>query len=242
MIEQHIRNLLSFTIQSMTLFFKRLTAIILTAFVLFLSTTLLAQDAQPPFWNDIQAFKKSDERIAPPHGKILMIGSSSFTFWQDVSKYLPGYPFINRGFGGSSLPHLIRYFDDIVTPYKPRQILIYCGENDLAGNVPADTVVARFKTLFHMLREQNKKAKITYVSMKPSPSRQHLLDMMKEGNEKIKTWLETQRRTSYVDVYSKMVDENGIPNPEIFVKDRLHMNGNGYEIWAKEIQPHLLKN
>lgn len=195
----------------------------------------------PPFWKEIQAFKKSDSILMPPQGKILLIGSSSFTYWKDVSHYLPGYPLINRGFGGSSLPHLIRYFDDIVTPYKPRQILIYCGENDLGGTITGDTVFSRFKTLFNMLRNQNKKAKITYISMKPSPSRAHLMAEMRSGNQQIREWLKTKKRTSFVDVYTPMTDSAGAPLEDIFLDDKLHMNAKGYTIWAKEIAPHLLK-
>ena len=219
--------------------------IFISLFFLFLLTnnTGFAQTNQaPPFWNDIQQFKKMDSTLMPPKGKILMIGSSSFTNWKDVGYYLQGYPLINRGFGGSSLPDLIRYFDDIVTPYKPRQILIYCGENDLGPSVTADTVVERFKTLFNMIRKQDKKVMITYVSMKPSPSRANLMDKMRDGNEKIKAWLQTKKYTSFVDVYDKMLLPDGKPIPDIFLKDSLHMNAKGYSIWQKEIAPYLLKN
>ncbi len=196
----------------------------------------------PPFWNDIQQFKKMDSTLMPPKGKILMIGSSSFTNWKDVGYYFQGYPMINRGFGGSSLPHLIRYFDNIVTPYRARQILIYCGENDLSPNVPADTVVERFKRLYYMIRKQDKKVLITYISMKPSPSRASAKDKMIEGNEKIRNWLGTKKHTSFVDVFNKMLLPDGKPIPDIFLKDSLHMNAKGYTIWQKEIAPHLLKN
>lgn len=215
--------------------------------LLFFTLTILTNpletnaQSQKPFWNDIQAFKKQDSSIMPPKGKILMIGSSSFTFWKDVSSFLPGYPFINRGFGGSSLPHLIDYFDDIVKPYKPRQIIIYCGENDLGGNINGDSVVQRFKTLFHMIRHYDKKVQVTYISMKPSPSRAHLMKDMETGNQKIKEWLSTQKRAAFIDVYHLMLDNQGNPKPEIFRNDKLHMNEKGYQIWAKEIAPYLLK-
>src|SRR5262245_50060214 len=81
----------------------------------------------PPFWNDIQNFKKQDSVSFPPKNAILFIGSSSFTNWKDVQNYFPGYTIINRGFGGSTLLDQIRYFNDIVFLYEPKQIVIYCG-------------------------------------------------------------------------------------------------------------------
>lgn len=208
----------------------------------FLSPAILQAQTGRPYWNDIESFKKQDSVLMPPTGKILMIGSSSFTFWQDVGRFLPGYPFINRGFGGSSLIHLIDYFDDIVKPYKPRQILIYCGENDLGGNVNGDTVFHRFQTLFNMIRRYDKKVLVTYVSMKPSPSRAHLMKDMETGNRKIQEWLQTQKKAQFVDVYHLMLDGAGNPISEIFRDDKLHMNDKGYWIWAKAIAPYLLKN
>src|SRR5436189_4015614 len=105
---------------------------------------------RPPFWNDIQTFKKQDSIQMPPQHEILFVGSSSFTKWTDVQNYFPGYTIINRGFGGSSLPDVIRYENDVIFKYKPRQIVIYCGENDLAASdtVTAKMVFDRFKKLF----------------------------------------------------------------------------------------------
>ena len=73
-----------------------------------------------PFWDDIQAFKHQDSIQMPPQHAILFVGSSSFTKWTDVQNYFPGYTIINRGFGGSSLPDVIRYENDVIFKYKPK--------------------------------------------------------------------------------------------------------------------------
>ena len=204
---------------------------------------LSAQDQKPAFWDDIQAFKKQDSDSFPPKNAILFIGSSSFTMWKDVQQYFPSYRIINRGFGGSSLPDVIRYANDIILPYQPKQIVIYCGENDLAASdtVTAKLVFIRFKQLFTIIRNRYPKVKVTYVSMKPSPSRQLLLSKMISGNELIKNYLSAKKRTSYVDVYKEMIDDEGKPRPDLFLDDNLHMNKTGYAIWHKFIEPHLLK-
>ena len=112
--------------------------------------------AHPPFWADIQNFKKQDSVSFPSKNAILFIGSSSFTKWKDVQDYFPGYTIINRGFGGSTLLDQIRYANDIIFPYEPKQIVIYCGENDLASSdtVTAEMVVDRFKELYKMIRNK----------------------------------------------------------------------------------------
>jgi len=197
----------------------------------------------PPFWNDIQNFKKQDSASFPPGNAILLIGSSSFTKWTDVQDYFPGYTIVNRGFGGSTLLDEIFYVNDIVFPYQPKQIIIYCGENDLASSdtVTAAMVFDRFKQLFQMIRNKTE-APIAYISMKPSPSRRHLFPKMREGNQLIKDFLVTQKNTAFIDVHQKMLNAADEPIPEIFLDDSLHMNAKGYAIWQKEIQPYLLKD
>jgi lysophospholipase L1-like esterase len=198
--------------------------------------------ADQPFWNDIQNFKKQDSVSFPPKNVILLIGSSSFTKWTDVQDYFPGYTIINRGFGGSTLLDEIRYVNDIVFPYQPKQIIIYCGENDLASSdtVTASMVLDRFKQLFQMMRDKSE-APIAYISMKPSPSRRHLFPKMREGNQLIKDFLATQKNTAFIDVHQKMLDLTGEPLPEIFLDDSLHMNAKGYAIWKKEMEHYMQK-
>lgn len=218
---------------------KLIKKIIYAAVILL--TALLTQ-AQP-FADEISAFKKQDSLTFPPKHAILFVGSSSFRMWKDVQDYFPAYPIVNRGFGGSAFPDIIRYADQIILPYQPKQILIYCGENDFAGNEKLEPVevAERFKQLFAIIREKYKKVPIAYVSMKPSPSRKHLMTKFDAANMLIKDFLATKKRTDYIDVYHAMLQEDGTPIPDIFIQDNLHMNAKGYHIWQKIIEPYLLK-
>ena len=216
---------------------------ILFSVLVIFSVGVAAQKEMPPFWEDIQVFKKQDSISFPGTGKILFVGSSSFTNWKDVQNYFPGYPVINRGFGGSSLPDVIRYREDVIFKYKPKQIIIYCGENDLAASdtVSAETVIARFKELFHLIRGRFKKIPVVFISLKPSPSRQHLMPKMLIANLAIKNYLKKKKKTVFIDVYQNMLNPDGSPLKDIFIEDSLHMNAEGYAIWQKLIGPHLLK-
>src|SRR4051812_11502670 len=186
--------------------------------VLFISFTRLAFSQEPPFWNDVQAFKKQDSVHIPPPYEILFVGSSSFTKWTDLQNYFPNYPIINRGFGGSTLLDVIMYADNVILPYQPKQVVIYCGENDLAysDTVSAQTVANRFSTLFDIIRHTWEKVPIDFVSIKPSPSRARLMPKMVEANNIIQSFLKARSNTAFIDVYHKMLDANGKPIGEIF--------------------------
>jgi lysophospholipase L1-like esterase len=214
----------------------------LRLFFLFLGTCLSTQ-AQP-FAADIAVFKKQDSISFPAAGQILFVGSSSFTSWKDVQEYFPGYKILNRGFGGSSMPDIIRYANDIIIPYKPIQIVIYCGENDIAGDtsVTGEIVFDRFRELYKTIRTNLGHVSITYISMKPSPSRWHWRSKMMDGNKRVDKFLSKKKRNGkYISVWNAMLGANGEPKPEIFLRDNLHMNKDGYAIWQKIIEPFLIK-
>lgn len=213
---------------------------LLFSFVFF--SNLYAQQC-PAFWNDILAFKKKDSAQFPPKNAILFIGSSSFTNWKDVHDDFPGYTIINRGFGGSSLQDVIRYTYDILLPYQPKQVVIYCGENDLAAssNIQAADVLKRFKTLYGIIRQNLPNTVVHFVSLKPSPSRKHLFGKMQQANKQIRDFLQKEKKAGFINVYNAMLDETGNPKKEIFLKDELHMNASGYAIWKKILLPYLMK-
>jgi len=214
----------------------------LTMKTLLLSLLLISLNAiSQPFIEEITAFKIQDSIHFPAKKSNLFVGSSSFRLWQNIKQDFPKHKITNRGFGGSSLPDVIRYADDIIFPYKPKQIIIYCGENDLAGSdtITAQTVANRFIQLFSMIRNKWKKMPVVFISIKPSPSREHLLPKMKEANRLIREFLATQRKTRFIDVFSLMLDAQGKPRKELFGPDMLHMNATGYAIWQKELEPVL---
>jgi lysophospholipase L1-like esterase len=160
-----------------------------------------------------------------------------------VAEYFPEFSIINRGFGGSTLADQIRYVNEIVFPYAPKQIVIYCGENDFAASdtVTSGLVTHRFVTLFNLIRAKLPDVTITYVTMKPSPSRWHLADKFVEANKNIQDFMEQKPNTSFINIWDAMLDNNSVPDKSLFLDDMLHINSKGYDIWQKAIEPHLIQ-
>jgi lysophospholipase L1-like esterase len=199
--------------------------------------------AQPRFYEEIKAFKKQDSIKAPPKNAILFVGSSSFRLWKDLNEYFPGYTIINRGFGGSTFPDIMEYVNDIIIPYAPKQIVIYCGDNDLASSdaITPRIVLNRFKNLVTVIRVKLPDVNILYVAIKPSPSRAKLMPKIRAANVLISQYLSKDKNAAFVDIYNDMLDKRGRPVGVLFKEDSLHMNDNGYAIWKKAIAPKLLK-
>jgi lysophospholipase L1-like esterase len=199
----------------------------------------LAQ-TQPPFENEIQAFEAADKKTPPPASPILFTGSSSIRLWPDIQSSFPGKPVLNRGFGGSQLSDVRRYADRIIIPYKPKQIVLYAGENDLAsGNVTAQQTYDRFVDLFQYVRNQLPNVPFLFISIKQSPSRRKYYPAVDEANQLIKDYLTKQKNAQFVDIRPVMLQPNGQSRPELFKADSLHMTPAGYQEWTPLITPYL---
>lgn len=219
--------------------FKYFKAIICIS-IMFIVTNASAQN--PPFWKDIQAFKKQDSLAMPTHYKTLFIGSSSFTYWKTLEQDLPEYAPLNRAFGGSTLLDVIRYRATIFEKYKPENIVIYCGENDVASSdtVTGKVVFDRFKTLYQHIRTKFPKINVYYVSLKPSPLRWKMRDRMIAANNQIEQFCKKQKHLHFISIWNLML-QNERPIGAIFKSDSLHMNAKGYDIWIKEMRKRMKK-
>ena len=218
----------------------------LLTFLFFLGilTATAQTPSKIPFQDEIDVFIKKDSIAMPAANSILFVGSSSFNYWKDISNYFPGYPIINRGFGGSSLTDIIYFNQETILKYKPKQIYIYCGENDIAASdtITPAIVFERFKTLYTIIRTHlGNKVPVMYVSIKPSVARWSMEEKFVAANSLIRNFINKQKNTQFLDVHSAMLDTNGMVYKDIFIADKLHMNAKGYAIWQKIIAPTLVK-
>lgn len=214
---------------------------ILSAFLMLVFAFSFSQEKKPMFWEDIQHFKQLDREHTPPENAILLVGSSSFTKWTDVDRYFPNKHIINRGFGGSRLTDLNYYANDLLSPYQPKQIIVYCGENDFADNdkLKADAVVERFKTFYQKIRSRFPKVEVDFISIKYSPSREKLWPQMKEANTKIAAFMKKQPHAGFIDITKVMQDAEGKVRKDLFVEDMLHMTPEGYRLWTSVMDPYM---
>lgn len=205
----------------------------------FLPGALQAQTA--PFADEIADFARQDSITSPPERSIVFTGSSSIRMWNTLKSDFPSRPVLNRGFGGSQLKDVNHYFEQLITPYHPRQVVLYAGDNDInAGLTPAQ-VFEEFRTFAERLHRELPGTRLVYIAIKPSLARFAQYDKMQAANKQIQQYTKTHRWAQFADAGPAMLGTNGKPRPELFKEDGLHMTPAGYAIWTKTLRPYLAR-
>lgn len=184
----------------------------------------------------IAEFEAQDEQSPPAAGGVLFVGSSSIRLW-DLKQSFPEVAAINRGFGGSQMSDVVHYAGRIVTPYKPRAIVLYEGDNDLAANKTPEKVAADFSELLKKIRAELPEAKVVVIGCKPSPARWKLIAKQREANRLLAAACKADEHATFLDVEKPMLSADGVPRAELFREDKLHLNAEGYKLWTSLVQP-----
>ena len=197
------------------------------------------QEVIPPFEKEILAFEASDKTNPPPQDAVLFLGSSSIRLWKSLAADFPRHKVINRGFGGSQISDSVLHAGRIAIPYQPRLIVFYAGGNDIHGGRTPERVFADYKAFVAKIHAALPKTRIAYISIAGNPSRWSEVERVKEANRLIEAQTRTDSRLQFINVFPRMLGEDGQPRPGIFVADRLHMNERGYELWKEIVGPYL---
>lgn len=193
------------------------------------------------FQKEIDVFMHEDSIQFPGKVQVLFTGSSSIRKWEKLADDFPNYTVLNRGFGGSTIRHCTYFAPRIVLPYDPDIIVFYAGENDLAYDdmAPDSLPLHSFREYITLIHYFQPETHIFFLSMKPSPARWKHQKRFEHGNALIKDFIEADPRLHYVDVSTPMLDPSGKPKTDIWSRDKLHMNENGYRIWRGVIAEAL---
>lgn len=208
----------------------------------FSAAAQLREPSHAERWREaFDAWAAADKLRRPDTGGVVFVGSSSIRLWPGLESQFAGTApvVIQRGFGGSRLDECAAHLGPLVTQYRPRQVVLYAGENDLAEGRTPQQVLDSFAAFVRGVHAELPQAQITYVSIKPSPLRAALLPRVREANRLIADYVAGRPRLDYVDVYSRMVDSDGRVRAELFGDDALHLNAAGYALWREEISARL---
>jgi lysophospholipase L1-like esterase len=188
--------------------------------------------------NDIAKLQSAASAKPPAANPIVFVGSSSIRLWTNLAAHFPGLPVVNRGFGGSQLADVYNYADRLILPYRPQQVVIYAGGNDLHEGKSPEIVFGDFVALVKKIRSELPSTRISFISVGVSPSRWKEAGEVRRLNSLIELWCR-RHEVDFIDVVPLMLGPDGLPKADLYVDDRLHLNEKGYSLWREAVMPYL---
>lgn len=170
---------------------------------------------------------------------VVFTGSSSVRMWKDLATDFPNHKVVNAGFGGSQAVDLLHYVDELILKYRPTQVFIYEGDNDISAGKSTEIIMETLNLIVSAIKLELPDTEIVLIGAKPSISRWEMVDKYVHLNTEIEKYSAVTDGVKYADVWSGMLGQDSKPLPDIFIHDNLHMNRKGYEIWAREIGKFL---
>lgn len=207
--------------------------------LIFLSGILSAQDHKL-FQPEIDTIEKRYSGMINSRNLIIFTGSSSIRLWENLQSSFPEKNIINTGFGGSKMSDLLYFLDDVVLKYRPVEVFVYEGDNDLASGEKPATIKIEADSLIMRVHRVLPQTEIILLSVKPSPMRWALRDDYIELNRMYRSLPRIYGYVTFLDLWSPLIGPSGRPRKELYLPDSLHLNSSGYSIWA-EIVKKVLK-
>ena len=192
---------------------------------------------------DIEKFEQLDLSKSYPDDAILFAGSSSIKLWEDIGTDMKPYNIIQRGYGGAKLSDFAVYADRIIYPHPCSAIVIFIA-NDISGiesdKTPAE-VAKLFRKTLYIIRRKFKDTPVFWISVTPTAARWHVWPEISEANEQIARICKNHRNTYFIKTEQSFLTKEGLPRTELFIDDKLHLNQDGYRVWAGIIKNELYK-
>ncbi len=186
--------------------------------------------------DDIQRIEKTVSNA--PANPVLFAGSSSILGW-NLPQYFPDLPVLNHGFGGSEYFDALCYADRIIVPFRPRAVVLYDGDNDIANGKTAEWVSADMKALVRSIHHAYPGTPIVVLSIKTSLSRWAKHEEMEKANGLMAEFARNTSGVTFLDMNSPLLAPDGKPDDRYFREDHLHLNPEGYAVWTGILRPVL---
>ncbi|MCA9129548.1 MAG: hypothetical protein KDB22_20820 [Planctomycetales bacterium] len=200
-------------------------------------------DATTQWEKTIQELEARDRQEKDPDHAILFLGSSSIRRWNTIEADMKPWPAIQRGYGGARYSDLAVFAHRLVRNHRFDALVIFVG-NDIAGNEKdksPEQVQQLCVRVVKEVRRTHASQPIFFVAVTPTSSRFQVWPQIQQANALIAKLCSEDDKLHFIQTHDHFLNEAGAPNDALFVDDKLHLNEQGYEIWASLIKGALSK-
>ncbi|MBQ9430859.1 MAG: hypothetical protein IJU44_04830 [Kiritimatiellae bacterium] len=217
-----------------------------------LSINPVPQSTDPNSWWQ-KRFAAKQELVKAGGSEVVFIGDSITDFWESRGKaqwekYFAGEPFkaLNLGYSADRTEHVLWRIDHgELDGYKAKCIVLMIGTNNsghhpVSVETPIDTIEG-ISRILGRIRQKQPEARTLLCAIFPRGEGPN--DPCRMRNEQVNAGIKQLcdgERVIWCDFNQRFLTADGILPKEI-MPDRLHPNGQGYEIWAESIIPQIKK-
>jgi lysophospholipase L1-like esterase len=171
-------------------------------------------------------------------GKTIFLGNSITEFgnWKEI---LQDSSVVNRGIAGDNTFGVLARLDDVFTR-QPNKLFIEIGINDLSQEIPVQIVLKNIFKIVGKIQTNSPATEIYIFSILPPNDnvKVEYHDAFNKGgqielvNEQVSKNARHYKYT-YIDLTKKLTDKHGKLYTKYAQSDGLHLNENGYKVWAE---------
>lgn len=150
----------------------------------------------------------------------------------------------NRGIIGDDAPGIYDRLNQIL-PGRPAKIFLLVGVNDISHHIPADSVLFLAGKVVERIRRESPGTKLYLQSLLPVNERKNRYKSMtgkagviREVNEGLRK-LAKSYRIKFICLYPHFKEKGSEQLKPALTNDGLHINEEGYRIWAKQIKKYV---
>lgn len=217
--------------------------IVVLLLILFTSNLSIAQVTNQNLYDTIPTMpdhyrKRVAEFAKEPvaTGKTIFLGNS-ITEGGNWSELTGDQTVINRGIGGDVTFGILNRLNDIIVR-KPSKVFVLIGINDIAKDFPDAVIINNYRKIIEELMAKTPQAKIFIQSLLPVnpeyprfPQHYDKGDHVLSVNKALRE-LAISTGVSFINLYPIFTDAQGRLDVK-YTYDGLHLNPDGYKVWAK---------
>lgn len=194
---------------------------------------------QHPFEQEVRRLSAQLDSLGWNPGTTVVTGSSTIRMWRSLTEISGREVVLNTGFGGSKATDLERYLFPLVLKFDPKRVFIYEGDNDLWADVAPEEILASLDRIVTRIQLAAPNTKIYLIGAKPSPSRWAKKVLYQSFNQQLEKYSKSKEGVSFIDTWAALTDSAGNARPELYIKDQLHLNEDGYILWNGIFKPYF---
>ncbi|MGB0422041.1 MAG: sulfatase/phosphatase domain-containing protein, partial [Limisphaerales bacterium] len=196
------------------------------------------------WWRDRD--REKNNRLKEGNIDLAFIGDSITQGWEGNGKqvwesYYGARKAVNLGFGGDRTEHVIwRLTKGAWNQIQPKVAVLMIGTNNTGHKMqdPSQTA-AGIERILKILKERSPKTKVLLLGVFPRGKAPHDRGrVINQGINQIIRRLADNDRVHYMDLSDHFLQSDG-DLPASIMPDALHLNEDGYRIWAEAMEPKL---